>query len=70
MPLAEPLAGFGGGPSEVCADYPWTATHVLDPDNPLPDQIVPGGWGQLELVVLDGFITDEDYDVVVARVTR
>lgn len=43
---------------------------MLDPDNPLPDQIVPGGWGQLELVVLDGFITDEDYDVVVARVTR
>lgn len=52
------------------ADYPWTVTHVLDPDNPLPEQIVPGGWGQLELVVLDGFITDEDYDAVVARVTR
>lgn len=52
---------------EALTRYPHGQTRVLDPDNPLPEQIVPGTWGELELAALDGLISDEDLDIITAR---
>lgn len=46
--------------------FPHTGTRVLDPDNPLPERIAPGTWGEMELAALDGLITDDDIDAVTA----
>lgn len=51
---------------DALAAFPHTGTHVLDPDNPLPEQVVPGTWGELELALVDGLISDEDLDAVTA----
>lgn len=52
---------------ETLTRFPHTQTRVLDPDNPLPEQIVPGTWGEPEMAALDGLISDEDLDIITAR---
>ncbi|MEO7071863.1 MAG: hypothetical protein ABI300_02410, partial [Rhodanobacter sp.] len=46
--------------------WPWTADRVLDADSPEPEQFVAGDWHDLDRAVRFGYLTDDDYDAVLA----
>lgn len=53
---------------DALASWPWSPDRVLDPDSPEPARFVAGNWHDLDRAVRFGYLTDEDYDVVLARV--
>lgn len=52
---------------EALAAWPWTPDRVLDPDNPEPQEFIAGDWHDLDRAVRFGYLTDDDYDAVLAR---
>lgn len=51
---------------EALAAWPWTADRILDPDATEPAQFVPGDWHDLERAVRARYLTDDDYDAILA----
>jgi len=53
---------------DALASWPWRPDRVLDPDSREPEQFVAGNWHDLDRAVRFGYLTDDDYDDVLARV--
>jgi hypothetical protein len=46
--------------------WPWSADEVRDRDCPEPEQFVPWTWHDLDRAVRFGYLTDDDFDAVLA----
>lgn len=52
---------------DALSGWPWTPDRVLDAGASEPEQFVAGDWHDLERAVRFGYLTDDDYDAILAR---